>query len=95
MEIGIKLYKIMMWLPKIGTHCTRLQIFSHFLKATAEFLTHEETVPLLRKRFGFKDYTFFKRGVLVKAVECLPDDPYNDSASSLLSLLLPGNHLQN
>ena len=57
-----------------------VNIFSFFLMATAEFLTYEETVPLLRKQCVFKDYTFFKRDVLVRAVECLPDDPYNDSS---------------
>ena len=51
-----------------------------FFKATAEFLTYEESVPLLRQQCVFKDYKFYKKDLLVRAVECLPDIPFSDAS---------------
>ena len=51
-----------------------------FFKATAEFLTYEDSVPLLRKQCVFKDYKFYKKDLLVRAVECLPDIPFSDAS---------------
>ena len=69
-----------MWLPKIGTLYKIVNIFHIFFKATAEFLTYEESVPLLRSQCVFKDYKFYQRDLLVKAVEYLPDEPFSDSS---------------
>ena len=52
-----------------------VNIFNYFFKAATEFLTYEESVPLLRNQCAFKDYEFYQRDLLVRAVEYLPDVP--------------------
>ena len=54
-----------------------LNYFS-FLKASLEdYLTYEETVPILHKACQFKDYQFYKKNDIVKLVQALPDDEFN------------------
>ena len=54
-----------------------LNYFS-FLKASLEdYLTYEETVPILHKACKFKDYQFYKRSDIVNLVQALPDDQFN------------------